>query len=94
MKSHSVQVNKNCNGSLHCDNTDHVSTTMQILTEIQNKTMQWKKEIRTTLEESRKQKLQNKFPTPKVIPFLPKPGNLASKFLIMAMNAVVYTRRS
>ena len=58
-----------------------------------NNTMQWKKETRTTEEETRKQHLQSKLPTSVVIPFLPKSGHLGSKLLVIALNAVVCTVR-
>ena len=52
--------------------------------------MQWKKETRTTQEETRKQHLQSKFPTSVVTPFLPKSVHLGSKLLVIALNTVAY----
>ena len=54
--SESIQCTsqQNCNTSLHCNNTNHMSTTIKIVADKENKTMQWKEEIRTTLEETRK----------------------------------------
>ena len=53
--SESIQCTskQNCNTSLHCNNTNHMSTRIKILADKENKTMHWKKEIRTTLEETK-----------------------------------------
>ena len=59
-----------------------MSTTIKIVADKENKTMQWKEEIITTLEETRKQHLQNELLTSMAIPFLPKSGNFGSKFLV------------
>ena len=54
--------------------------------------MQWKKkEIRTALEETKKQYLHNKFPTSMLVPFLPKLDHMGCKVLIITLNAVIYT---
>ena len=47
--SESIQCTsqQNCNTSLHCNNTNHMSTTIKIVADKENKTMQWKEEIRT-----------------------------------------------
>ena len=37
---------QNCNTSLHCNNTNHMSTTIKIVGDKENKTMKWKEEIR------------------------------------------------
>ena len=90
----SIQAHKSkkpCNKSLHYHNTNQISTAIKIVAKKKNKTMQWKKETRTTQEETRKQHLQSKFPTSAVIPFLPKSGHLGSKLLVIALNTVVYT---
>ena len=67
---------QNCNTSLHYNNSNHMSTTIKIVADKENKTVQWKEEIRTTLEETRKQHLQNEFSTSMVITYLPKFGAL------------------
>ena len=69
--SESIQrtCQQNCNTSLHCNNTNHMSTTIEIVADKENKIMQWK-------QETRKQHLQNEFSTSMVIPFLPKFGAL------------------
>ena len=76
--SESIQCTsqEKCNTTLHCNNTNHIPTTIKIVADKDNKTMQWKEEIRSTLEETRKQHLQNEFSTSMVIPFLPKFGAL------------------
>ena len=49
------------------------------------------KEIRTTLEETKKQYLQSKFPNYMVIPFLHKSEYLGAKLLTIGMNVVICT---
>ena len=80
--SESIQCTsqQNYNTSLHYNNTNHMSTTIKVVADKENETMQWKKEIRTTLEEIRKQHPQNEFRTSIVIPFLPKSGHLGPSF--------------
>ena len=41
-----MQSQKNYNTLLHYNNTNHMSTTIKIVADKENKTMQWKEEIR------------------------------------------------
>ena len=59
-----------------------MSTTIMIAADKDNKKRQYKEESITTLEETRKQHLQNEFPTSMLISFLPKLGYLVSKLAI------------
>ena len=63
MKAYSGQVNKNCNKSLHYNNTNYLPTTIKIVADKESKTMQSKGKIRGTLEKTRKKHLQNELPT-------------------------------
>ena len=54
MKAYSAQVSKTAIHHLHYDNTNHMLTTIKIVEDKENQTIQWKEEIRTAVEETKK----------------------------------------